>query len=138
MKQLEQRLREQILAQRNAFGNNESTKQTLIKLERDFERVQATAQSYKSKVSRQQKQFQQRGGAGNAMGGSSGWNENNNAANTLQQEQARFQMQVQEDVRKTVFFHNSLCTRFFLLKFSHTHTLVFFLLGYFVAKMISY
>ena len=61
LKQLEQRLREQILAQRKT-SSNESTKQTLIKLERDFERVQATAQSYKSKVTRQQKQFQQRGG----------------------------------------------------------------------------
>lgn len=96
LKQLEQRLREQILAQRKT-SSNESTKQTLIKLERDFERVQATAQSYKSKVTRQQKQFQQRGG-GNALSGSY---ENNNAATTLQQEQARFQMQVQEDVSYT-------------------------------------
>ena len=96
LKQLEQRLREQILAQRKT-SSNESTKQTLIKLERDFERVQATAQSCKSKVTRQQKQFQQRGG-GNALSGSY---ENNNAATTLQQEQAGFQMQVQEDVSYT-------------------------------------
>jgi hypothetical protein len=91
LKQLEQRLREQILTQRKAA--NESSKQTLVKLERDFDRVQATALSYKAKVSRQQKQFQQRGA-----------NEatslvQNNAANALQQEQAQFQMQVQEDVR---------------------------------------
>jgi hypothetical protein len=92
LKQLEQRLREQILAQRKVAS--ESSKQTLVKLERDFDRVQATAQSYKAKVSRQQKQFQQRGAANEETS-----LVQNNAANALQQEQARFQMQVQEDVR---------------------------------------
>lgn len=94
MKQLEDRLREQIFAQRKS-ATNESTKQTLIKLERDFERVQTTVQSYKTKVTRQQKQFQQLGASG---GGNTTSLEQNNAANTLQKEQARFQMQVQEDV----------------------------------------
>lgn len=74
---------------------NESTKQTLVKLERDFDRVQAIAQSYKAKISRQQKEFQQRGADEPSS------LEQNNAVDALQQEQARFQMQVQEDVRMT-------------------------------------
>jgi hypothetical protein len=80
---------------------NEAKKQTLIKLERDFERVQATAQSCRARVTRQQKQYQQRGGANNAD------LEQNSAANALHQEQERFQVQIQEDVSKKGMYTTS-------------------------------
>jgi hypothetical protein len=91
LRQLEQRVRDQIVAQRKQ-SMNDAKKQTLIKLERDFERVQATAQSCRARVTRQQKQYQQRGDGANAN------LEQNSAANALQQEQERFQVQIQEDV----------------------------------------
>eukprot|EP00339_Tiarina_fusa_P011497 CAMPEP_0117034318 /NCGR_PEP_ID=MMETSP0472-20121206/24445_1 /TAXON_ID=693140 ORGANISM="Tiarina fusus, Strain LIS" /NCGR_SAMPLE_ID=MMETSP0472 /ASSEMBLY_ACC=CAM_ASM_000603 /LENGTH=256 /DNA_ID=CAMNT_0004743461 /DNA_START=455 /DNA_END=1222 /DNA_ORIENTATION=+ len=91
LRQLEQRVRSAILAQRQQ-ATNEAKKQALRKLERDFERVQATAQSCKAKVTRQQKQLQQRGG--NAANNNA---TDNAAANALQQEQERFQIQIQED-----------------------------------------
>lgn len=90
MGQLEQRVRGQILAQRKQ-SSSEAKKQTLIKLERDFERVQATAQSCRAKVTRQQKQYQQRGADAANLN-------DNAAANSLQHEQERFQLQMQEDV----------------------------------------
>jgi hypothetical protein len=68
-----------------------SLPQTLTKLERDFERVQGLAHSAKAKVSRQQKQLQQRGATIPVM-------EGNSSANALQLEQERFQMQIQQDV----------------------------------------
>ena len=89
LRQLEQRLRDLILNLRKSASASDS--QRLQKLERDFERVQATAQSCSARVTRQQKQYQQRGDAAALQA-------NNAAANTLQQEQQRFQMQVQEDV----------------------------------------
>jgi hypothetical protein len=101
LRQLEQRVRDLILAQRKQ-SMNEAKKQTLIKLERDFERVQATAQSCRARVTRQQKQYQQRGGAANAD------LEQNSAANALQQEQERFQVQIQEDVRKKGNVYNKV------------------------------
>lgn len=94
LKQLEQRVRDQILTQRRQAS--ESQKQALVKLERDFERVQGLAQSAKAKVARQQKQFQQRGGAGGAANAAA--LEQNTAANTLQMQQERFQIQLQQDV----------------------------------------
>jgi len=88
LRQLEQRLRDLILNLRKSASASDS--QRLQKLERDFERVQATAQSCSARVTRQQKQYQQRGDAAALQA-------NNAAANTLHQEQQRFQMQVQED-----------------------------------------
>lgn len=88
LRQLEQRVKDLILAQRRQ--SNSAGNQTLIKLERDFERVQGLANSAKAKVSRQQKQIQQRGVTA-AM-------EENAAANALQIEQERFQLQIQQDV----------------------------------------
>ena len=96
LRQLEQRVRDAILVQRQQ-ATNEAKKQALKKLERDFERVQATAQSCKAKVARQQKQLQQRGGGGGANNAASTSMSDNAAANALQQEQERFQMQLQED-----------------------------------------
>ena len=81
-----------------AYNNNYA--QTLTKLERDFERVQGLAHSAKAKVSRQQKQLQQRGGTGTGSGRTnfSAAMEENAAANALQLEQERFQLQIQQDV----------------------------------------
>jgi len=93
LKQLEERVRDQILAQRRQ--SSESQKQALVKLERDFERVQGLAQSAKAKVTRQQKQLQQRGGTSGSA--SAVALEQNTAANTLQMEQERFQIQLQQD-----------------------------------------
>mmetsp|Transcript_28332 Transcript_28332/g.79647 ORF Transcript_28332/g.79647 Transcript_28332/m.79647 type:complete len:270 (-) Transcript_28332:82-891(-) len=93
LRQLEQRVRDQLQAQRQATGMNEGRKQTLTKLTRDFERVQSSAEACRARVTRQQKQLQQRGAAGGgaAMGSSS------ESANALQQEQARFEQQMMQD-----------------------------------------
>merc|ERR1711957_850219 len=82
LRELESRLKQQILGQRQRLSNQSSLssvlssshKQTLLKLERDFERVQTTVLATKSKISKQMKQYQQRGTggyAGTAGGGSS-------------------------------------------------------------------
>lgn len=62
LRQLESRLKEQIMGQRQRIKNQSQTsshKQALLKLERDFERVQATVTHTKSKVQKQMKQYQQ-------------------------------------------------------------------------------
>jgi chromosome segregation ATPase len=106
LRQLEARTREQLQTQRkikpNINNNSEANKQqTLIKLERDFDRVQVIATNTKAKVARQQKQLQQRGQANAA---NAARNNNNNtpthinaAAESLQQDQQRFQLQLQQD-----------------------------------------
>jgi hypothetical protein len=94
LRQLEQKVKDLIVAQRKAHGGGpgpSNLPQTLTKLERDFERVQGLAHSAKAKVSRQQKQLQQRGSTIPVM-------EENSSANALQMEQERFQMQIQQDV----------------------------------------
>ena len=90
LRQLEQRVREQLQSQRRA-STNETKKQALSKLERDFERVQGTAQNCRTKVNRFLKQ-QQKHSAADAANSSS-------AVNSFHQEQERFQLQIQEDVR---------------------------------------
>lgn len=74
-------------------GLSASDKQALVKLERDFERVHLTAESHKSKVSRQQVQFQQNKSSRQHL------LESNSAAIKLQDNHARIQMQMQEEVR---------------------------------------
>jgi chromosome segregation ATPase len=98
LRQLEARVRDQLQTQRKQKQNitNETNKQTLIKLERDFDRVQVIATNCKSKVARQQKQLQQRGAAA-ASALSDQKQTPNSAAESLQQEQERFQLQVQQD-----------------------------------------
>lgn len=97
LRQLEQRVREQIMAQRrsSAASSSEHHKQALIKLERDFERVQGLANAAKARVNRQQKQLQQRGASAVATAAL----EQNSVAQTFQQEQKLMQMQLQQDVR---------------------------------------
>ncbi len=92
LRQLEQKVKDLIVAQRKQ--GNMANNQALTKLERDFERVQGLAHSAKAKVSRQQKQIQQRGVTA-AL-------EENAAANALQLEQERFQLQLQQDVSRTL------------------------------------
>lgn len=93
LRQLEQKVKDLIVQQRKAGGTNSNNNnpQALTKLERDFERVQGLAHSAKAKVSRQQKQLQQRGTTSVAV-------EENAAASALQLEQERFQLQIQQDV----------------------------------------
>jgi len=98
LRQLEQKVKNLIMAQRQSSGSGtegaSSLPQALTKLERDFERVQGLAHAAKAKVTRQQKQLQQRGSTIPAM-------EENSAVNALQLEQERFQMQMQQDVSQS-------------------------------------
>jgi t-SNARE complex subunit (syntaxin) len=113
LRQLEQRLREQILSQRQRYSQNtshnddssSSQKQALLKLERDFERVQTSVQATKAKVSRQMKQYQQRQAAAAAAAAANDDSSNvdysttNSSNNTmlLQQQYAQQQLQLQQD-----------------------------------------
>ena len=82
-------------AQRAKTNNtDETTKQTLLKLERDFNRVQEVALSTNSKIQKAQKQWQQRGSVAQSMSRS-----NSSGASVLHQEQERIQAQLQQDVR---------------------------------------
>mmetsp|Transcript_9517 Transcript_9517/g.23357 ORF Transcript_9517/g.23357 Transcript_9517/m.23357 type:complete len:278 (+) Transcript_9517:372-1205(+) len=66
LRQLESRLKDQIMGQRERIKNKSQTsshKQALLKLERDFEKVQASVTLTKSKVQKQMKQYQQMDGA---------------------------------------------------------------------------
>eukprot|EP00536_Pseudo-nitzschia_multiseries_P002354 jgi/Psemu1/183425/e_gw1.31.131.1 len=106
LRQLEAKLKEQIMAQRQRLANQSQTssqKQALAKLERDFERVQSTVVALQSRVTKQRKQFQQRSTAGDSTSGSGGGSGNGssssstttqNAARTALEQQ---QMLVQQD-----------------------------------------
>ena len=95
LKQLEQKVRELLQAQRAKTNTtDETTKQTLLKLERDFNRVQEVALSTNSKIQKAQKQWQQRGSVAQSMSQS-----NSSGASVLHQEQERIQAQLQQDVR---------------------------------------
>jgi t-SNARE complex subunit (syntaxin) len=89
LRQLESRLKEQILAQRQRIGTG-TQKQALSKLERDFEKVQGSVQVTKSKVAKQQKQYAARGAAAAMEAQSS-------TQNYLQQQHAQQQLQLQQD-----------------------------------------
>ena len=106
LRQLEARVRDQLQTQKkqkqNINNHNEANKQqTLIKLERDFDRVQVIATNCKAKMARQQKQLQQRGqqanNAANNKNNNGSSTVTNSAAESLQQEQQRFQLQLQQD-----------------------------------------
>eukprot|EP00934_Nitzschia_sp_Nitz4_P006887 Nitzschia sp. Nitz4//scaffold215_size37433//7169//8134//NITZ4_007746-RA/size37433-augustus-gene-0.34-mRNA-1//-1//CDS//3329542136//6877//frame0 len=85
LQQLEQKVRDLLLAQRRTGEQ----KQALTKLERDFERVQGLATSAKAKVTRQQKQWQQRNAAA--------LDQPTTQMQAMQQEQQQFQIQLQQD-----------------------------------------
>ncbi|KAG7340199.1 hypothetical protein IV203_033553 [Nitzschia inconspicua] len=103
LRQLEQRLKEQIMAQRQRLASASDTsaqKQALQKLERDLERVQSSVQATKAKVSRHLKQYQQRNNNTNTGGG--GYDPNydsssSNSANLLQQQHQQQQLLLQQD-----------------------------------------
>ena len=103
LRQLEQRLKEQILGQRERLAGAKDTstqKQTLLKLERDFERVQTIVQVTKSKVSKQQKQYQQRAtatGGNDPYGNNDSSGSTNISANLLQQQHQQQQILMQQD-----------------------------------------
>ena len=133
VRQLEQKVRDQLQSQKSTLGTTttasstsssstttttssalETKKQTIFKLERDLERVQAIAQSCRAKVTRQQKQMQQRGDLANTT--TSTTTTSSHAIYALQQEQERVQLQLQQDVRVFV---------------PYMFALLFVLLGYF-------
>jgi syntaxin 7 len=105
LRQLESKLKEQIVGQRNRLKNTSDTstqKQALMKLERDFERVQNAVIATKSKVARQMKQYQQRGNASGVgdnlsttIGHDSG--NDNTSARMLQTQQQLIQQQLEQD-----------------------------------------
>jgi t-SNARE complex subunit (syntaxin) len=111
LRQLEQRLREQIQSQRQRYAQNahqddsssSTQKHSLLKLERDFERVQTSVQATKAKVSRQMKQYQQRqaaAGGNNIDGITTTTTIATTASNNtmlLQQQYAQQQLQLQQD-----------------------------------------
>lgn len=107
LRQLEQRLKEQIVAQRtkNNTTTSSSTNPALQKLERDFERVSNSVQATKAKVTRQMKQYQQRGAAAAAAAAAGGgyYDPNNTTtdftsnASVLRQQHQQQQLQLQQD-----------------------------------------
>jgi t-SNARE complex subunit (syntaxin) len=101
LRQLEQKLKEQIVGQRNRLKSSSDTssqKQALMKLERDFERVQNNVSATKAKVTRQMKQYQQRGGTdGDNMSETIGSSSGNGSANMLQTQQQLIQQQLEQD-----------------------------------------
>mmetsp|Transcript_13105 Transcript_13105/g.14359 ORF Transcript_13105/g.14359 Transcript_13105/m.14359 type:complete len:297 (-) Transcript_13105:64-954(-) len=117
LRELESRLKQQMKGQRARLGNQSSTassttsahKQALLKLERDFERVQSTVTATKSKVTKQMKQHQQRGAAATAArqqqedvdAANNANNHPNSAQQKLQQQQLVLQQdRLQEEIMK--------------------------------------
>ena len=118
LRELEARLKEQLLAQRQRCANSHSThsssssassahKQALLKLERDFERVQAITVATKAKVVRHRKQAQQREAAVRheaataAARGASAADPHNHARTVLQQQQVQLQQdRLQEEIMR--------------------------------------
>lgn len=103
LRQLEARLKEQILAQRQRINNQSQTsshKQALMKLERDFERVQSSVTHTKSRVQKQMKQYQQMGSA--KMQDERAANMSNNSARSaLEQQQVLIQRdQLQQEIMR--------------------------------------
>jgi hypothetical protein len=92
LRQLEDRVRQQLVQQQKQQPQSTTS---ISKLERDFERVQSVAQACKARVARFQKQLQQRGDDA-AMAADKA--SSSASANVLQQDQQRFQMQLQQDV----------------------------------------
>ena len=111
MRELEARLKEQLLAQRQRCANSNPThsssssaqKQALLKLERDFERVQAITVATKAKVVRHRKQAQQREAAvrhDDAAAHASA-DPHNHARTVLQQQQVQLQQdRLQEEIMR--------------------------------------
>ena len=95
LRQLESRLKDQIMGQRQRIKNQSQTsshKQALLKLERDFEKVQSSVTHTKAKVQKQMRQYQQLDNA--RMQDERAVNSSNNSARTALQQQ---QMLVQKD-----------------------------------------
>eukprot|EP00532_Pseudo-nitzschia_australis_P000439 CAMPEP_0168189418 /NCGR_PEP_ID=MMETSP0139_2-20121125/16338_1 /TAXON_ID=44445 /ORGANISM="Pseudo-nitzschia australis, Strain 10249 10 AB" /LENGTH=292 /DNA_ID=CAMNT_0008112257 /DNA_START=131 /DNA_END=1009 /DNA_ORIENTATION=+ len=109
LRQLEARLKEQIMGQRQRLETKSQTssqKQALAKLERDFERVQSAVVTLQAKVSKQRKQHQQRGGNNNNNGAASNNNGNgttthNAAKSALERQQLLLQQdRLQEEIMR--------------------------------------
>lgn len=113
LRELEARLKEQLLAQRQRCANSNPThsssssaqKQALLKLERDFERVQAITVATKAKVVRHRKQAQQREAAVRhddaAAAAHASADPHNHARTVLQQQQVQLQQdRLQEEIMR--------------------------------------
>ena len=111
MRELELRLKDVILGQRQRLSSQSNQtssthKQTLMKLERDFERVQTSVQVTKSKVTKQMKQYQQRNNSSASAAArrdqeSNSHNNNNNTQTVLQQQQIQLQQdRLQEEIMR--------------------------------------
>mmetsp|Transcript_2908 Transcript_2908/g.6861 ORF Transcript_2908/g.6861 Transcript_2908/m.6861 type:complete len:274 (-) Transcript_2908:425-1246(-) len=102
LRQLESRLKDQILGQRQRIKNQSQTsshKQALLKLERDFEKVQASVTHTKSRVQKQMKQYQQMGSA--KMQDERAASSNNSARTALEQQQILIQRdQLQQEIMR--------------------------------------
>ena len=102
LRQLEARLKEQIMGQRQRIKNQSQTsshKQALLKLERDFEKVQANVTHLKSKVHKQMKQYQQVNSA--RMQDDRAATNNNSARTALEQQQILIQRdQLQQEIMR--------------------------------------
>lgn len=110
LRELESRLKEQILGQRARISNKSQTstdKQALLKLERDFERVQTTVQVTKNKVTKQMKQYQRADSARRdeelaaVAASSANCSHYNSTQNILQQQQLQLQQdRLQEEIMR--------------------------------------
>lgn len=103
LRQLEARLKEQIMGQRQRIKNQSQTsshKQALMKLERDFEKVQASVTNTKSRVQKQMKQYQQLDSA-KLQDERAANNSNNSARSALEQQQILIQRdQLQQEIMR--------------------------------------
>lgn len=101
LRQLESRLKEHIMGQRQRISNQSQTsshKQALLKLERDFEKVQSSVTFTKSKVQKQMKQYQQLNAARSQDERVAAIN-NNSARTALEQQQILIQRdQLQQQI----------------------------------------
>jgi t-SNARE complex subunit (syntaxin) len=109
LRELELRLKDVILGQRQRLSSQSNQtssthKQTLLKLERDFERVQTSVQVTKTKVTKQMKQYQQRNNSSASAARrdqESASNNNNNTQTVLQQQQIQIQQdRLQEEIMR--------------------------------------
>jgi len=103
LRQLESRLKDQIMGQRERIKNQSQTsshKQALMKLERDFEKVQSSVTHTKSRVQKQMKQYQQLDTA-KLQDERAASNSNNSARTALEQQQILIQKdQLQQEIMR--------------------------------------
>jgi hypothetical protein len=83
------------------LNNSQSSAPQIVKLKRDFERVQARVRALKLDAERLEKQIKSSGSVGGASGSSGGYSQTQDAAQSYQQ----MQLQIQQDVSQVEFNH---------------------------------